>query len=330
MKNQCQLEDESNSAAFLGAILGESALLGKDKITFLVSPQISSFVSWVEQLIAESTGKDGKGILPVDIETTENTEFFGKDRIFIYLKLVEDTTFNVFSEEILKAGYPLIEIEIEDSYDLGKEYFRWEFATAVAGWRLKINPFDQPNVEAAKVAARQTVATFQKEGKLPELDLLSEENGVKVFADIRAEDLKSALNNFLSSAVSTSEKENDYIAIQAYLQPTDAINSMLKELRKKLLEKFGMATTIGYGPRFLHSTGQLHKGDSGKGLFIQIISQEDIDMPIPDNPGEEKSIISFNILKNAQSLGDRQALLDAGRSVLRLEIEKSYKTWTKN
>jgi glucose-6-phosphate isomerase len=321
MKNQCQFEDESNSAAFLGALLGESALLGRDKITFLVSPQISSFVSWVEQLIAESTGKEGKGILPVEIETTENPEFFGKDRIFVYIKLGEDTTFNAFSEELLGTGYPLIEIKVEDPYDLGKEYFRWEFATAVAGWRLKINPFDQPNVEVAKVAARQTVAAFQKEGKLPELDLLIEENGVKVFSDVRAENLQSALNNFLSSGESTSEKEKSYIAIQAYLQPTDAVNNMLKELRKKLLEKCGLAITIGYGPRFLHSTGQLHKGDSGKGLFIQIISQEDKDLPIPDNPGEEKSIITFNILKNAQSLGDRQALLDAGRNVLRLEID---------
>jgi glucose-6-phosphate isomerase len=321
MKNECQLEDESNSAALLGTILGESSLLGRDKITFLVSPQISSFVSWVEQLIAESTGKEGKGILPVEIETTENVAFFGKDRIFIYLKLTEDTTFNNFSEEILKTGYPLIEIEVEDTYDLGKEYFRWEFATAVAGWRLKINPFDQPNVEAAKVAARQTVATFQKEGKLPQLDLLTEENGVKVFSDIRAGDLKSALNNFLSPVVSNAEKENSYIAIQAYLQPTDTINIMLKKLREKLLEKCGMPTTIGYGPRFLHSTGQLHKGDAGKGFFIQIITQEENDLPIPDNPGEEKSFITFNILKNAQSLGDRQALLDAGRNVLRLEID---------
>lgn len=323
--NECRQDAADNSAAILGAFMGELSQNGKDKITFLTSPQISPFVAWVEQLIAESTGKEGKGILPLEIESTENTDIFSGDRIFVYLRLAGDSRYDFFFSKLKELGYPTVKRELNDLYDLGKEYFRWEFATAVAGWRLRINPFDQPNVEAAKNAAKKAVAAFQERGKLPELRAATRDSGVAIYSDLPANSLEESLQKFLAQAQTGSEtgKSRSYISLQAYVQPTAETDEILRELRLKLVRKFRLATTFGYGPRFLHSTGQLHKGDSGNGLFIQIVSESADDIPIPVQAGQTKSVISFNVLKKAQSLGDRQALLGAGRKVLRLEIGDS-------
>jgi hypothetical protein len=223
-----------------------------------------------------------------------------------------------------KAGHPVVEIIWDDLYDLGSEYFRWEFSIPVAGWAIGIQPFDQPNVEAAKVLARKMVKEYQEKGKLPKLKRSFEENGITVFSDVKASSLSGVLKNFLDKF--DAGKDNyigrSYVAIQAYVKPGETTTKALMSFRTAIQKKYKLATTIGYGPRFLHSTGQLHKGDAGHGLFIQFISEMGSDLPIPDKAGDDKSSISFGTLKNAQALGDRQALLDNKRRVILLNLGK--------
>jgi hypothetical protein len=290
-----------NAGAWLGAILGQLAKAGRDKVTFAISPALASFGDWVEQLIAESTGKEGKGILPVVGEPLGPPEVYGDDRLFVHLRLDGDETHDVALAALEAAGHPVVRLNLQDSYDLGKQFFLWEMATAVAGHRLSINPFDQPNVEAAKVLARQMVAEYTEKGTLP-----SGES-----APLTAE----ALNDFLAQA-----QPGDYITLQAYLQPTAETDAALATLRARLRDRFRLATTVGYGPRFLHSTGQLHKGDAGHGLFIQLTADDPHDVPIPNEAGSPASSITFGVLKAAQALGDRQALLEAGRRVIRFHL----------
>ena len=308
-----------NTAALLGVILGVLANEGRDKATFFASEQLSYFGAWVEQLIAESTGKIGKGILPVDLEPVQSVENYANDRIFIFFKLKNDSSFENQIDELKKTGHPVIELELNDIYDLGKEFFRWEFATAVTGWVMGIQPFDQPNVESAKIAARKMMNEYNEKGKLPELQPALESEGTKIFGDIKANNLKDAIISFLSKC----EKGKSYIAIQAYLKPDENTWQNLQLLRLQILQKYKVATTLGYGPRFLHSTGQLHKGDRGNGIFIQLVSDYFADVGIPDNPGEDKSSISFGTLIKAQALGDRQALLENHRAILRIELDDS-------
>ena len=308
-----------NTAALLGVILGVLANEGRDKVTFFASEQLSYFGAWVEQLIAESTGKIGKGILPVDLEPVQSVENYANDRVFIFFKLKNDSSFENHIDELKKTGHPVIELELNDIYDLGKEFFRWEFATAVTGWVMGIQPFDQPNVESAKIAARKMMNEYNEKGKLPELQPALESEGTKIFGDIKANNLKDAIVSFLSKC----EKGKSYIAIQAYLKPDENTWQNLQLLRLQILQKYKVATTLGYGPRFLHSTGQLHKGDRGNGIFIQLVSDYLADVGIPDNPGEDKSSISFGTLIKAQALGDRQALLENHRAILRIELDDS-------
>lgn len=317
MVNECKIKEISNNnAAKLGAVIGTLAKEGMDKLTLLISPQLKYLGGWLEQLIAESTGKDGKGILPVDQEPVISINDYGKDRIFVHLKLTGDNFFYNKINEIKTAGFPIIELEIKNIYALGAEYFRWEFATAIAGYALDVQPFDQPNVESAKIAAKRMMKEYSEKGKLPELKpaLVSEE--IKLFGDLKANNIKDALASFLTS----SEKGKSYVAIQAYLKPDEKIWQKLQLLRSKILQTYKVATTLGYGPRFLHSTGQLLKGDEGNGLYIQLISDYSADVRIPDNPGEPKSSISFGILIKAQGLGDRQALIDSNRKVLTVDL----------
>jgi transaldolase/glucose-6-phosphate isomerase len=306
-----------NLGAWLGAILGELAKAGRDKVTFAISPAIASFGDWVEQLIAESTGKEGRGILPVVGEPLGPPEVYGDDRLFVHLRLDGSAGLTIGGDEthdaaqrpelveglaaLEAAGHPVVRLNLHDPYDLGGQFFLWEIATAVAGHRLGINPFDQPNVEAAKVLARRMVAEYTEKGALP-----SSES-----APLTAE----ALNGFLSQA-----QPGDYIALQVYLQPTAATDAALLRLRTRLRDQFRLATTVGYGPRFLHSTGQLHKGDAGRGLFIQFTAEDLRDAPIPDEAGSPDSSITFGVLKAAQALGDQQALLVAGRRVIRFYL----------
>jgi transaldolase/glucose-6-phosphate isomerase len=298
-----------NLAARLGVTLGELARQGRDKLTIIASPAIASFADWVEQLIAESTGKDGKGILPVVGEPLGAPAVYNNDRLFVHLRLDGEHADDEPVAALAAAGHPLITFNLKDNYDLGGQFFLWEMATAIAGYRLGIHPFDQPNVEAAKVLARQLVAEFTKTGKLP--------------ADEPASVTPDALRQFLSQA-----QAGDYVAIHAYVQPTPQTNALLLRLRTGLRDRLKLATTVGYGPRFLHSTGQLHKGDGGNGLFIQFTSDTVQDVAIPDETGAPKgfpplgaaSSISFDVLKNAQALGDAQALRNVNRRLIRFHL----------
>lgn len=318
MAVNCSAADEENSGAWLGAIMGECAADNRDKLTLITSPPISHFGAWVEQLVAESSGKEGKGILPVDGEELGSPEVYANDRLFVYLKLKGDLTHDKKIELLKKAGHPVAQLDLNDNYDLGGEFFRWEIATVIAGRRLNINPFDQPNVESAKVLARNMVAAYQKEGKLPELKPTFLADGIAVFSNLSVANLETAAQKFLDQ----SSAGRSYVSFQAYVPSTSDTDSLLNSLRLCIRDSRKLATTAGYGPRFLHSTGQLHKGDGGQGLFIQITSDAVEDIAIPDKAGESASGMSFGVLKLAQALGDRQALLDAGRKFIRFHLGK--------
>lgn len=305
-----------NTAAIIGAIIGTLGQKGIDKLTYIISPNISFFGAWVEQLIAESTGKIGKGILPVDLESIEAPEFYSDDRLFVYLKLKNDNTYSDKVEKLKSAGFPILEFEIENIYELGKEFFSWEFATVIAGWLMKIQPFDQPNVEQAKVVAKQMMNDYQQKGKLPELNAIVEEKGIKVYGDFKVKTVDEVLHTFLADC----KDGKNYVTIQAYLVPDKNTTEALQKLRTSIQKKYKAATTLGFGPRFLHSTGQLHKGDAGNGYFIQFVSDIKEDIPIPENPGTESTSITFGILIKAQALGDRQALLANKRKVITIDL----------
>nr|MDT8304384.1 bifunctional transaldolase/phosoglucose isomerase [Anaerolineae bacterium] len=309
------VEVQDNRAARLGVILSALAKAGRDKVTFIASPAIASFGDWVEQLIAESTGKSGIGILPVVGEALGAPVVYGDDRLFIYLRLEGDDTHDKAIAALESAGQPVVRIRLQDAYDLGDQIFTWELATAVAGWGLGIHPFNQPNVEAAKKLARQMVEEYKKKGALPEQAPALTANGMAVYGANHADSVGQALTGFLASAVA-----GDYIALQAFVPPDQTNETWLRNLQSRLRDRTGLATTLGFGPRYLHSTGQLHKGDAGNGLFIQITADPIQDVAIPDKAGTQASSITFGTLQAAQALGDRQALLDAGRRVIRLHL----------
>ena len=317
----CAVEGD-HSGAWLGAIMGTLAKAGRDKVTLIASPPIESFGAWAEQLIAESTGKSGKGILPVDREPITEPRYYTKDRLFVYLRLANNNTYDDHVKRLEAAGHPVVRIHLRDIYDLGGEFFRWEMAIAIAGMIIGIHPFNQPNVEAAKVLARKMIAEYQKKGKLPEIKPTLMQEGITVYSDFEPKNLKGALKKFLSLASpgKNGYKGRSYVTLQAYVKPEDETYEAMQRFRKKVQMKYRLATTSGFGPRFLHSTGQLHKGDAGHGLFIQFTSEMPEDAPIPDEPGKKASSISFGVLKNAQALGDRQALLGNKRNVITFHL----------
>ncbi|HEY90046.1 MAG TPA: hypothetical protein G4N98_10025 [Thermoflexia bacterium] len=290
-----------NPGAWLGVVLGELAKAGRDKLTFVTSPAISPFCNWVEQIVAESTGKEGRGILPVVAEPLCAPKEYGADRLFVSMALPGDTAYEAPLAALAAAGQPLVRIPLDDRYDVGALFFLWGMATAVAGARLDVQPFDQPNVEAAKKQARQMVAAYQETGALPAGEV----------APLDAETFRT----FLAQAGS-----GDYIALQAFLPPTDEIDGALRALRGALLERTQLATTLGFGPRFLHSTGQLHKGDGGNGLFIQLTADTERDLPIPDAAGMWDSAITFGVLQAAQAQGDYRALRGENRRVIHFHL----------
>ena len=304
-----------NAAATLGAAIGELAKAGRDKLTLISSPTLSSFGDWVEQLVAESLGKEGRGVLPVVTEMPGKPGVYGDDRVFVHLRLNEDETYDEAVAAYERAGHPVIRLKLGCRHDLGAQFYLWEMATAVAGQRFGINPFDQPNVEAAKVLAREMVAAYKSEGKLPELTPAIAGEGMSVYGETQAKSPQDALAAFAGQA-----SPGDYICLQAYVEPRDETTELLLAMGDKLRSRFKPATTVGYGPRFLHSTGQLHKGDAGRGLFIQFTDEPRRDASIPDEPGGAESSMSFGVLVAAQALGDRQALLDAGRRVIRFHL----------
>lgn len=302
-------------AAVLGVMMGELAKAGRDKLTFVFSPELAAFGDWLEQLIAESTGKEGKGVLPVVGEPLGPPDVYGPDRLFVAIRLADDREYDSALDLLDKAGHPVIRLDIQDRVDLGGQCFLWELATAVAGACLGINPFDQPNVESAKAFARQIVAQCMEQGRLPEERPDYTEGIVAVFGESAGQTLRDKVDHFVCQGVPGA-----YVAIQAYVAPTPATDAVLQKIRLTFRNRYRLATTIGYGPRFLHSTGQLHKGDAGRGLFLQITVDDPEDAAIPDQAGEKASALSFGTLKAAQALGDRRALQEAGRRVMRLHL----------
>lgn len=291
-----------SDGARLGAVIGTLARQGKDKLTLMTSAPIESIGDWVEQLVAESTGKQGRGILPVVGETYGGTEVYGSDRLFVGISLGEDQALAAKLDALESAGHPVVRLQMDDRYDLGAQFFLWEFATAVAGHVIDIQPFNQPNVESAKVRARNMADEYQRTGELPEIDEIPP--------------MPEHLLRFLEGAA-----PGEYVAIQAFVRPEPETDVALQTLRQAIRAHTSCAVTVGYGPRFLHSTGQLHKGDAGNGRFIQFVSTSPHDLPIPDEAGMWDAQMSFEILKRSQALGDYQALREADppRSVIRFK-----------
>lgn len=302
-----------NSAAEIGALVGCAAQNKRDKLTFVISDSLAHFGVWVEQLIAESTGKIGKGILPIEREKVLLPERYKNDRLFVYLRKKGETQFQNEIEKIMAIGFPVISIELDDEYRLCAEFFRWEFATAVTGCIIKVQPFDQPDVESAKIIARETIKKYQEEGKLEKPETFFSEKGIEVITDANGTTIKDVLKEVLGSHLN---RETGYVAIHSYTKDSVEVEEKLQALRSAIQEKYNTATTVGYGPRFLHSTGQLHKGDAGNGVFIQIVDEGENDFGIPEEPGGANSLFSFKTLVSAQSIGDRQALLNNGRKVI--------------
>jgi len=297
-----------NPALMLGAVLGEAAAGGRDKVTFVVSPSLAAFPAWLEQLIAESTGKDDRGIVPVAGEPPGDLERYGDDRLFVHLCLMSD---QARSEDLLsfidraeEAGHPVIRIMLDDRDDLAREMFGWEVAVAAAGTVLGINPFDQPDVQLAKDFARKAMAGEPPEGSGPPGEVEVEEVKVE-----EVETLENALETWGASA-----SPGDYIGIQAYLAPSGEAGERLQRIRELLHDRLRLATTLGYGPRFLHSTGQLHKGGPNSGLFLQLIDDPSDSLPVPETDYDFRTLIA------AQALGDYQALKQRGRRILRVNL----------
>jgi glucose-6-phosphate isomerase len=304
-----------NPGAWLGAVVASLAQRGRDKLTFVAPEALEPFGDWVEQLIAESTGKDGTGILPVVGEAIDEATHYGDDRVFVYQRIEDETGLDAEVDALVEADFPVIDLNLIDLEDVGAQFFLWEMATAVAGHLMDIQPFNQPNVEAAKKAAKAFIEEYREKGTL----------GAVEYAPLKPE----TLNSFLargSEVVSMAPRP--YIAVHAYVQPTRVADETLQAFRATLRRTTGLAVTVGYGPRFLHSTGQLHKGDAGNGFFIQFVSlpEANRDVPIPDAPGKDNASISFGVLKTAQALGDFEALSDAHRNVIRFEVKQDLTT----
>jgi glucose-6-phosphate isomerase len=299
------------TGAALGATLGTLAQKGRNKLTFIMSPQWAPLGSWLEQLIAESTGKEGKGILPVLDEPLADPRVYGNDRVFVFFQNAAVDNLPEIAG-LVQAGHPVITIMTNDLYDLGCQMFLWEMATAVAGHLLGINPFDQPDVETTKAHTRRTISLYREHKELPSELPSSTTQECLIYGGPPAAAFAGALKIFLSEAA-----KDDYVCLQVYLSPTPEVDEALRKLRETIFAKYRLAVTMGYGPRYLHSTGQLHKGDSGNGLFIQLTADDLLDIGIPDRIGVAGSTLTFGTLKSAQAQGDWQALIDADRRVIR-------------
>ena len=299
MKRECSERGLKSAARnpgmALGAVLAASALEGRDKLTVLADAPLSALAGWVEQIVAESSGKRGKGILPVALEPLGAPEVYGRDRLFVYLR--QNGELDAAMKSLREAGHPVIEFAIANLYDAGAEFFRWEIATSVACYILGVNPFDQPDVQDSKTRTKNKIADYKKTGKLTDVD----------FVD--GKDAKPALEKFLSGA-----KDGDFVAINAYLPRSRETIDAIQKLRNAIRTKTKCAVTAGFGPRFQHSTGQFHKGGPNRGWFIQVVYDAKDDMEIPTQG------LTFGTLLRAQALGDYEALKAAGRRVLRVRL----------
>ncbi len=306
-----------NCGVWLGVVMGVACQVGRDKLTIFTSPDLDSYGLWAEQLIAESTGKEGRGLVPVAGEPVGRPSAYGRDRLFVYLAL--DGVVDVHQEhdihKLEAAGHPVVQLLMASKGDLGAEFFRWQLATAVAGHFIGIDPFDEPNVQESKDNTGNLLATYEKEGKLPQVwPLVSD--GISLYGDGEAlaragseGTLESALHAFFSTV-----RAGDYVSILAYMPTTGEHEELFQDTRVSIRDTLRVATTFGYGPRYLHSTGQLHKGGPNKGAYIQVTCEPRRDLPIPGRP------FSFGTLIKAQAMGDFQSLEKHGRRAIRLHI----------
>jgi len=315
---------DSNPGVILGAILGVAANHGRDKLTIIASPGIFDLGAWLEQLIAESTGKNGKGIIPVDRERLAKTTGYGNDRVFAYLRLAskpskaQDAAVAAFE----KAGHPVVRITLPNIYNLGQEFFRWEIATAVAGSIIGINAFNQPDVEASKIETKKLTSQYEATGSLPPESPFFEDQRIKLFADERnAAALKGGAN--LADVLKmhlTRARAGDYFAVLAYIAMNPTNEKSLQGIRHAVRDEKKVATVLGFGPRFLHSTGQAYKGGPNSGVFLQITCDDAKDLPVP---GQK---YTFGIVKAAQARGDFAVLAERGRRALRVHLRKNLKS----
>ena len=313
---------DQNPGVILGATLGTLAKSGRDKITIFTSPGISDLGAWLEQLIAESTGKEGHGIIPVDRERIGSPEVYGNDRVFAYLRLESepDATQAAAVAALEKAGQPVVRIVVPEIYDLGQEFFRWEIATAVAGSVIGINTFNQPDVEASKIETRKLTEAYEKSGSLPPESPVLVDGGIKLYTDeMNAAALKQAaasdatLAGYLRAHLNRL-RASDYFAVLGYIQMNDAHESLLQAIRHAVRDKRRVATCLGFGPRFLHSTGQAYKGGPNSGVFLQITCDDAADLAVP---GQK---YTFGTVKAAQARGDFNVLAERSRRALRVHL----------
>ena len=307
---------DQNPAAMLGAVLAECARAGRDKLTIVTDHKLAVLGLWVEQLIAESTGKEGKGVVPIVGEPLGEVSAYGSDRLFISISVgpIDEET-NSRLKALEAAGHPVVYRSLGEVYDLGAEFFLWEMATAFAGWRLAINPFDQPNVQESKDATKALLEKYKREGKLPEQPALARDDQLTVYAG--GEVGSSMASSLVREALQThcaQIKPGDYVALLAYVEETPETEAALQKIRTSIRDATHCATTTGYGPRFLHSTGQLHKGGPASGVFVQITAPDKIDFPVPG------AAYTFSILKDGQALGDFQSLLKHDRRAIRVDL----------
>src|SRR5215813_11187667 len=326
MVNACgpAAEVDRNPGVILGIILGTAALapFKRDKVTIIASPAIHDLGAWLEQLLAESTGKNGKGLIPVDRERLGRPAAYGRERVFVYLRFEtnSDASQDAAIAALAENGQPVIQISISDRYNLGQEFFRWEIATAVAGAILKVNPFDQPDVEASKIATRELTSEYEQTGSLPGEKPFFTAAEIKLFADDRNfAELSSHANEapslagYLKAHLNRLEPD-DYFALLAYIEMNEQHEAALQELRHAVRDQKRVATCLGFGPRFLHSTGQAYKGGPNTGVFLQITCDDALDLPVPGRR------YTFGVVKAAQARGDFKVLSDRGRRALRVHL----------
>jgi transaldolase / glucose-6-phosphate isomerase len=313
---------EDNPGAMLGIILGTAAVAGRDKLTIITSHDISDLGAWLEQLLAESTGKIGRGIIPVDREKLGSPEVYGNDRVFVYVATEHATDVAVEGKiaALENAGQPVVRIAMHDIYDIGAEFFRWEIATAVAGSIIGINAFNQPDVEASKVVTRELTSAYEKTGSLPAEKPLLEDDGIKLFTDEKnAAELARSADKSLAGYLQAHLwriKAGDYFATLGYIQMNAEHEKALQAIRHALRDKKRVATCLGFGPRFLHSTGQAYKGGPNSGVFLQITCDDALELPVP---GQK---YTFGVVKAAQARGDFEVLAGRGRRALRVHLQK--------
>jgi transaldolase/glucose-6-phosphate isomerase len=314
---------DSNPGVVLGNILGVAANHGRDKITIITSPGISDLGAWLEQLIAESTGKIGKGIIPVDRERLAKPAIYGRDRVFAYLRLASkpNKAQDAAVAALEKAGHPVVRITLPNVYALGQEFFRWEIATAVAGSIIGINAFNQPDVEASKIETKKLTSQYEATGSLPPEVPFFEGSGIKLFADeknvaaVHGPNLSDVLKAHILRL-----REGDYFAVLGYVTMNPANEKVLQSIRHAVRDKKKVATVLGFGPRFLHSTGQAYKGGPNSGVFLQITCDDAKDLPVP---GQN---YTFGVVKAAQARGDFAVLAERGRRALRVHFGKNLKS----